>query len=660
MCRMKCTIPEISWHNRDPVLSIDIQPGRNNDEGPYRLASGGTDSHVVIWYIHKKESGLAEIEFASDLQRHQRAVNVVRFSPTGELLASGDDEAVIIIWKQKTDQDAPELPSSENEGNREQWISLKTLRGHLEDIYDLSWSMDSASLISGSVDNSAIIWDVQKGKSLKLLKEHTGFVQGVSWDPKNKFVATMCSDRSCRIYNLNSKKVMYHINKAILPAPDGSELEGKTVRLFHDDTLKSFFRRLCFSPDGELLIVPSGFVEIPDTDKHFNATYIFTRCSLNRPVLYLPSPDQYTIAVRCCPVLFRLHEGDSVFALPYRIVIAVATQSSVMLYDTQQAEPFALISNIHYTRLTDVSWSEDGQILVVSSTDGYCSVITFTPGELGEVYRPSEAKSSDCDGTDKQNSATEKTGENSSELSSVQKGKESCKIEEPTERRQGTTATSNKSADGKSVECQAGDSSKTLKAECKTVSKENSSSNSELLCDTHGESNVSADASVLCNRTKESSTLREGKVQGKEVESSCMEVDANQTNTISEKENKDASQSDADHSDTTKNDRACSTVESAVIHEVRNESGSLTEKMCVADNERTEKSDEGTAEKSVTQKKKEQLEDGKTEALQAHSPPPPATTPCTLTPGNDQNRRTPRRVQLITLSSPKIRKKLIQ
>lgn len=43
---MKCTIPEISWHNRDPVLSVDIQ-AVNNEEF-YRLASGGTDSHVLV------------------------------------------------------------------------------------------------------------------------------------------------------------------------------------------------------------------------------------------------------------------------------------------------------------------------------------------------------------------------------------------------------------------------------------------------------------------------------------------------------------------------------------------------------------------------------------------------------------------------------------
>lgn len=71
---------------------------------------------------------------------------------------------------------------------------------------------------------------------------------------------------------------------------------------------------------------------------------------------------------------------------PYRIVFAVATQDAVYLYDTQQMEPFAYVSQIHYTRLTDVSWSSDGRLLIIASTDGYCTFVTFAPGELGVPY----------------------------------------------------------------------------------------------------------------------------------------------------------------------------------------------------------------------------------------------------------------------------------
>lgn len=40
-------------------------------------------------------------------------------------------------------------------------------RFHRKDVLDLEWSTDGAFLISGSVDNSCIIWDVNKGNKYK-------------------------------------------------------------------------------------------------------------------------------------------------------------------------------------------------------------------------------------------------------------------------------------------------------------------------------------------------------------------------------------------------------------------------------------------------------------------------------------------------------------
>ncbi|CAM1154504.1 CHAF1B (predicted) [Pycnogonum litorale] len=85
---MKCTVPEISWHNRDPVLSVDFQYGGCQVK---RIATGGTDSHVLIWYVSQDELGTVSLDFACDLTRHQKSVNIVRFSPNGDLLASADD-----------------------------------------------------------------------------------------------------------------------------------------------------------------------------------------------------------------------------------------------------------------------------------------------------------------------------------------------------------------------------------------------------------------------------------------------------------------------------------------------------------------------------------------------------------------------------------------
>ncbi|XP_011865116.1 PREDICTED: chromatin assembly factor 1 subunit B [Vollenhovia emeryi] len=388
---MKCITPEISWHNRDPVLSVDVQSGSyENSKGEtfWRVATGGADCHVLIWQLTTTKCGGATVNFAADLERHQKAVNVVRFSPSRDILASGDDESVIILWKVKEGRDFS--PPSGDTENKEQWTSWKVLRGHIEDIYDISWSPDSNSLISGSVDNTAILWDVQKGRKTALLTDHKGFVQGVSWDPRNQYVCTISTDRHCRLISIATKKVVQRIYKSTIPTPPGSSLEGKLVRLFYDDTFKSFFRRLTFSTDGSLIFVPSGIIDSQETTETIsNAIIVFSREDIREPIMILPTLNECTIAVRCCPVYFELREDGptAMVPLPYRMVLAVATQSSILLYDTQQTSPIGVISLIHYGRLNDLSWSSDGQILIASSSDGYCSIIHFEEGELGKIYK---------------------------------------------------------------------------------------------------------------------------------------------------------------------------------------------------------------------------------------------------------------------------------
>ena len=50
------------------------------------------------------------------------------------------------------------------------------------------------------------------------------------------------------------------------------------------------------------------------------------------------------------------HEIKHYCSLPYRMVFAVATLDSVLLYDTQQTAPFGFVGSIHYAALTDVTW----------------------------------------------------------------------------------------------------------------------------------------------------------------------------------------------------------------------------------------------------------------------------------------------------------------
>lgn len=101
-------------------------------------------------------------------------------------------------------------------------------------------------------------------------------VQGVAWDPKGDYIATLSSDRLCRIFDAAGKHVKGRISKGMVPVNESHKLYNREVKYFHDDTFKSYFRRLTFTPDGNLLITPAGCVETEDCKKALNCTYLFT------------------------------------------------------------------------------------------------------------------------------------------------------------------------------------------------------------------------------------------------------------------------------------------------------------------------------------------------------------------------------------------------
>ena len=156
--------------------------------------------------------------------------------------------------------------------------------------------------------------------------------------------------------------------------PDNGGEASMPKSLFADDNVaRCFFRRLSFSPDGALLIVPTGLmkpsllqsVETKSRPSSSGfATHIFHRSDLSTPVVSLAGLDEPSVAVRCCPRLFKMVQHNQPaegFPGDYRVVFAVATTSSVLIYDTQHlAAPLMKLSNLHYATINDLAWSANG------------------------------------------------------------------------------------------------------------------------------------------------------------------------------------------------------------------------------------------------------------------------------------------------------------
>ncbi|ROT39326.1 WD40 repeat-like protein [Sodiomyces alkalinus F11] len=203
---MKSTPLIINWHDQNaPIYSAHFEP-----QGKGRLATAGGDNNVRLWKIdgHGEDR---KVEYLSTLSKHTQAVNVVRWAPKGELLASAGDDGNVILWVPAEHQIGPSF-ASEGLEDKETWRAKHMCRSSGSEIYDLAWSPDSTYFIIGSMDNVARVYNASTGMLVRQIAEHSHYVQGVAWDPLDEFIATQSSDRSVHVYSLRTKDGRYSLS----------------------------------------------------------------------------------------------------------------------------------------------------------------------------------------------------------------------------------------------------------------------------------------------------------------------------------------------------------------------------------------------------------------------------------------------------------------
>jgi chromatin assembly factor 1 subunit B len=127
------------------------------------------------------------------------------------MLATASDDNTIVLWILKLKE--KKFGSAETHWA---WGSYKILRGHTSDIYDLCWSSDSKTIVSCSVDNSAILFSVEKGKPIQRFEGHEKYVQGVGIDPRMKYIISLSVDRTMRVYrSKQTKKGEYYLQYVV-------------------------------------------------------------------------------------------------------------------------------------------------------------------------------------------------------------------------------------------------------------------------------------------------------------------------------------------------------------------------------------------------------------------------------------------------------------
>eukprot|EP00871_Galdieria_phlegrea_P000778 jgi/Galph1/1700/GphlegSOOS_G390.1 len=403
---MKAKLLQVCWHDQQPIWSIDSSAITN------RLLTTGSDRIARLWSLSIDASLSFALEWIADLKGHYATVNVGRFHPQGNIfrpsddpttredfIATGSDGGVIILWEKAREPSLANFITNMEEEALERWRINGILRKHLQDVLDLCWSPCGKYLVSASVDNKVITWNILHKTAIRVIDGHHHFVQGVAMDPLGEYFTSQSSDRTLRIYQRKDGRGNFNCHKVVSKWEEAEKVSFG-VPLFVDDSHCCMFRRMDWSPDGSFLVCPAANA-VNDTNTCNDSAYaalVFARGYWETPAFQLTGYTRPATVVKVCPLLFEKsttiashHKNTS---LDYRIVFAVATLDTVFIYDMDEPFPIGYVKGIHWQPITDMAWSCDGHYLLVSSTDGYISVIYFQDDELGLVRCSHHCKTS--------------------------------------------------------------------------------------------------------------------------------------------------------------------------------------------------------------------------------------------------------------------------
>ena len=353
--------------------------------------------------LSKKEFSHHHHRLLCTLSAHTgSSVLAVRFSTSGQYLASAGDDAVVCIY-------APSSASGnlDQQHHVEHWTRIKLCRGHTLDVVGLAWAPDDSHLVSCSLDSDApiIVWkltDLAERRTSNVLcnpykilgkNVHTSTVKGVTFDPAGTYLASSGDDPAVCIWRAHDD---WGLEKRI---DDGIFRKWKEDNA-HELSSQTLFRRLSWSTDGTYICSTNGVVK----NKHVASTIsregwsVSSSKSAAAGAANLVGHKQPVVVSRHCPRLFDSRKGDQDNVdddddePEYATLIALGDKRGfVTVWSTRKARPiFKLQCSESRCTVTDLSWGPvpngKDMILLVSLLDGQVVALRFgVPNELGPV-----------------------------------------------------------------------------------------------------------------------------------------------------------------------------------------------------------------------------------------------------------------------------------
>ena len=314
------------------VTDVSFSPDRTN------LVTASRDGTVKIW----NQNGVLQKTISVSNNSEINEVWGVSFSPDGRRIAAAYGDTTVKLFNL--------------DGSLQQ-----TLRGHSKRVRSVSFSSDGKLIVSGSDDNTAIIWRRQDGKLLKRLKGHKGNLNQVKFSRDSKLIAT-ASDGD------NENVKLWDIDGTLLTTFNG-----------HQDRVKD----VSFTPDSNMLITGSWDNTVrlwnlkglfPDTFEDHNERVVDLAWSPDGKIFASASWDKTVHLRRYNGKLINKpkhpNNVNAVSFSPYNkrvpTLIATADSSGNIYLWQEDGTPYKSFKG-HDDYIRAVAWSPDSQILATAA-----------------------------------------------------------------------------------------------------------------------------------------------------------------------------------------------------------------------------------------------------------------------------------------------------
>jgi WD40 repeat protein len=224
---------------------------------------------------------------------------------------------------------------------------VQVLSGHSNIVNSLSFSNDGKRLLSGSADNTAIIWDVITGNDMLTLGEksetrHQDSIVDVDFSPCGKIVATASLDKTIHLWNSYTGECLSILKGHQAPvntitfSPNGRYLisgsQDKTIRLWNmkSGLVKAFFKNIGLIKEPKLgqfiKVLAMQDCSVEDLSISPDSRYLLTGCA--------------SCEKRNTNYIYSVPDGSSVvrFTQHKNIVLATAISSDSQLAATAGGE----------------------------------------------------------------------------------------------------------------------------------------------------------------------------------------------------------------------------------------------------------------------------------------------------------------------------------